>query len=87
MISIIKYLITLLSHKFVYINENKITFLCLVEEVNDKLAFAFLNDVKKKLLQQYDYTQLCSYNSFQLNEFTDVIKQYMVSFIIIVELL
>jgi hypothetical protein len=66
------------NHKFYYINENRITYLCLVEGLNDAAAFAFLNDVKKKLIQSYDYTQLSNYNTFQLNEFTDVLKQFMV---------
>ena len=69
------------NHKFYFINENKITYLCLVEGLNDSAAFAFLNDVKKKLIQSYDYTQLSNYNTFQLNEFTDVLKQFMVHII------
>ncbi len=70
------------NHKFIYINENKITYLCLIEGLGDSVAFAFLNDIKKKLLQSYDYNSLCNYNTFQLNEFTDTLKQFMVRYII-----
>jgi hypothetical protein len=66
------------NHKYIYINENKITYLCLVEGMNDNTAFAFLNDVKKKLLQTYDYNTLFTYSSFQLNEFNNTIKKFMV---------
>ncbi len=65
------------SHKFLYINENKITYLCLIEGINDSTGFAFLNDVKKKLIQSYDYNSLCSYNTFQLNDFNDTLRQFM----------
>lgn len=71
--------ITYDNHKFIYINENKIIYLCLVEGMSETAAFAFLNDIKKKLLQSYDYNSLCTYNTFQLNEFNETIKQFMVS--------
>jgi hypothetical protein len=65
-------------YKFHYINENKITILSLSEGVGDDQAFAFLNDVKKKLLNNYEIGRLTSYSAFQLTEFADVLKQYMV---------
>ena len=45
--------------------------------MNDASGFAFLGDIRKKLMQSYDYITLCNYSSFQLNEFTEVLKQYM----------
>jgi len=50
--------------------------MCLTEGMSDATGFAFLEDIKKKLLQNYDYSVLCNYNTFQLNEFTEVLKQY-----------
>lgn len=51
--------------------------MCLSDGIGDESAFAFLNDLKRKLLQTYTYESLVNYNTFQLTEFTDVIKQYM----------
>jgi hypothetical protein len=68
----------LFRHKFHYINQNKIIFLCLSEQMTDTNAFAFLNDIKIKLFQSYNYETLNEYSAFQLTEFTEILKQYMV---------
>ncbi len=70
--------ITYDNHKFVYIYENGLIYLCLTEQMKDKVAFAFLTDIKRRLLQTYNYDSLTTYKSFQLNEFTDVLRQFMV---------
>ena len=52
--------------------------MCLTEGINDASAFAFLNDISKKLMQEFDYKSLFSYNSYQLGDFTEILQQYMV---------
>lgn len=74
-------------HKFHYINSNKITYLCLSEGMDDETVFAFLNDIKKKLLQNYDFEKLSTYAAFQLNEFTETLRNYIVHLKLILELL
>ena len=48
------------------------------ENTNEQLAFSFLNDIKKKFIQNYDYDKICGFQAYQLNEFVQVLKQYMV---------
>ena len=75
-----KYSIDYDKYKFHYINENKITYLCLCDQMSDNTAFAFLADIKKKLLQSYEIENILSLNAFQLKEFSEVLKQFMVNF-------
>jgi hypothetical protein len=77
-----KILYKFFRHKYYYINENKVTIMCLAEELSDDMAFAFLYDIKKKLLNTYDYDKLSGYSSFQLSEFTEQLKSYMVKHIL-----
>ena len=57
--------------------------MCLTEGINDLQAFAFLNDISKKLMQEYDYNSLWSYNAYQLGDFTEILQQYMVIVLLI----
>jgi hypothetical protein len=68
-------------YKFHYINENKITYMCLSDGINDETAFAFLNDVRKKFLTSYDYDKVMSMGSFQIKDFPETLKQLMVNMI------
>ena len=75
-------------YTFHYINDNEITYLCMSEITNEQLAFSFLNDIKKKFIQNYDYDKIVSFQAYQLNEFVQVLKQFMVfSLNLFVELL
>ena len=47
--------------------------------MDDENVFSFLNDIRKKLLQNYDYEKLSTFAAFQLNEFTDNLRQYIVN--------
>jgi hypothetical protein len=48
------------------------------EGLQDDLAFAYLNDVKKKFIQTYDYDKVAAFYAYQLSEFSEVLKQLMV---------
>jgi len=48
------------------------------EQVADNTVFSFLTELKKKLLQTYDYDKLMSTSAFGLEDFTDSIKQLIV---------
>jgi len=63
--------------KFNYINENDISYLCMTEGAPDQLAFAYLSDIRKKFIQTYDYDKIAGFYAYQLNEFSDVLKQLM----------
>lgn len=75
-----KYLFEYGKYKYYYINENKITYLCLCDGMSDDAAFAFLGDLKKKLLQDYEIEKILSLNANQLKSFTDELKNLMVYF-------
>ena len=67
------------KYKIHYINTEGITYLCLSEELNDENAFAFLNDIKRKLLKTNQNETILSMNAFWLsNTFTDTLTQYMI---------
>ena len=77
-----KYSVEYDKHKYYYINENKITYLCLSDGISDEAAFAFLGDLKKKLLQNYEIEKILSLNANQLKGFTEDLKTLMVFFLI-----
>jgi hypothetical protein len=77
-----KYSVEYDKHKYYYINENKITYLCLSDGISDEVAFAFLGDLKKKLLQNYEIEKILSLNANQLKGFTEDLKTLMVFFVI-----
>jgi hypothetical protein len=73
-----KYSIDYEKYKFFYINENKITYLCLTEGISSSTAFSFLEDLKKKILNTYKNEELLSFKEYQLNGFTDELKGLIV---------
>ena len=73
-----KYKIILLRYKIQYLNENSIIILLLSENVNDKDAFSFLNEVKNELLQNFSIDELMNTNGLQLNKGTEILKKRMV---------
>jgi hypothetical protein len=50
------------------------------EGIQDEIAFAYLNDVKKKFIQTYDYDKVAAFYAYQLSEFSEVLKQLMVNY-------
>ncbi len=81
------FILTFYRYKFHYHNEHDITFLCLSEDMNDDLVFAFLSDVRKKFIQTYDYDKLAGYHAYQLTEFNGTLKQLIVNTVINLDLL
>ena len=73
-----KYSIDYEKFKFFYKNENKITYLCLVEGISSNTAFSLLEDLKKKILNTYKNEELLSFKEYQLNAFTDELKGLIV---------
>lgn len=51
------------------------------ESCQEDLAFAYLGDVRKKFIQNYDYDKIAGFYAYQLTEFADVLKQLMVRLI------
>ena len=83
-----KYSIVYDKYKFFYINENKITYLCLADGISPDSAFSFLDELKKKILKTYDIDDLLSFNANKLSGFTDELKGLMVIiFLVKIELL
>lgn len=62
------------NHKFCYINENGITFLCLSKDMEDKTMISFLIDVKNALYKTYDYNTILTAHAYQMGSFTNTIK-------------
>ena len=73
-----KYKNIFLRYKIQYVNENNIIILLLNENVNDKDAFSFLNEVKNELLQNFSIDELMNTNGLQLNKGTEILKKRMV---------
>ena len=73
-----KYIFKYNRFTFHYTNENEITYICMTENINEKHAFSFLNDIRKKFIQNHDYGKIITLQAYSLNEFTDVLRQYMV---------
>jgi len=66
------------KYKFFYINENKITYMCLCEGVSSDIAFCFLSEIKKKIFKKYRIDQLNSFNNNHLFAFSKELKILMV---------
>lgn len=50
----------------------------MTEGANDSTAFAYLSDLKKKFIQDYDYDRIASFHAYQLTEFEGTLKNLMV---------
>ena len=65
---------------FHYVNEDGVSALCMTDKkMNRKLCFAFLQDVKKKLAEDYSSRDLEFAKTNQLSQFQNVIKDKIVS--------
>ena len=51
----------------------------MTENALDELAFCYLNDIKKKFIQNYDFDKVASFHAYHLTDFADVLKQLMVN--------
>lgn len=63
---------------FSYINENEITYMCMSEQMQDDVTYAFLSDVRRKFIQNYDFDKIAGFNAYQLTEFSEILKQFIV---------
>jgi len=65
---------------FHYINEEGLTLLCMTDKkLNKKVAFAFLSDLRKDLMQTYTPRELENAKAYGLSTFTDKIRLKIVS--------
>jgi len=70
----------LADYLFHYINEDSLTVLCMTsKDINRKLAFAFLVDVRKRLFDFYAPHELQNARAFGLKTFSSELKEKMVS--------
>ena len=58
----------------------------MTEEATEQLAFAYLSDVRKKFIQTYDYDKLAGFYAYQLTDFVEILKHYMVFKYILISL-
>lgn len=70
----------LADYLFHYINEDSLTILCMTsKEIQKKLAFAFLADVRKRLHDTYQPHELIAAKAFGLKTFQTDLKEKLVS--------
>jgi len=50
----------------------------MTDNASEEIAFCYLNDIKKKFVQNYDFDKIASLHAYSLTEFEEVLKQYMV---------
>lgn len=68
---------------FHYINDNGLSVLCMTDKkFNRKQAFAFLQDVKKALLEYYTQRDITNAGTFGLRTFQETISDKIVSFLL-----
>ena len=64
---------------FHYINEEGLTVLCMTNKtIQHKIAFAFLGDVRKQLLNTYTPRELENAKAYSLATFVDKLREKMV---------
>jgi hypothetical protein len=65
---------------FHYINEDGLTVLCMTDkDIQKKVAFAFMADVRKQVLQTYTPRELENAKAYQLSTFIEKLREKMVS--------
>ena len=69
--------ITYDKYTFHYIINNDFTYLCLTENCNKELAFAFLRDLQYEFLSKYQINSFSSFTAYQLTEFDKAIKMLL----------
>lgn len=62
-------------YKFHYINENKITFMCLSEGRDDKSIISYLKEIRDCLYKTYDYEVVLNAHAFQMKAFSKSIQE------------
>ena len=71
------------DYLFHYINEDQLTIMCMTSnQTQSRLAFTFLADVRKRLLESYNTYELENAKAFALKTFTVELKDKMVSIVI-----
>ena len=70
----------LADYMFHYINEDQLTVICMTsKDMQKKLAFAFLADVRKRLFDFYSPHELQNAKAFGLKTFSSELKEKVVS--------
>ena len=70
----------LADYMFHYINEDQLTVICMTsKDMQKKLAFAFLADVRKRLFDFYSTHELQNAKAFGLKTFSSELKEKVVS--------
>lgn len=65
---------------FHYINEDGITIMCMTDKaIQKKIAFAFMQDVKKSLINTYTLRELENAKAYALPTFTETLREKTVS--------
>ena len=73
-----KYKIDYNQYKIQYIYQNNIIILLLSENIDDKIAFAFLEDVKFEIFENFSIEELSNTNGLHLNKGKEILKQMMI---------
>jgi hypothetical protein len=68
---------------FHYINEDGMTVMCMTDKAaNKKIPFAFMQDIKKTMLATYTLREIENAKAYQLNTFTQKIREKLVNIIL-----
>ena len=62
------------SYNFYYEDERDLTYLCICKNLNEDVAFSFLNDLKKSFLKKYDHNIIQGAYAYQLRDFVEEMK-------------
>lgn len=65
------------NYKIYYVNHNNITIMLLGEGLKDSIAFSFISEVEKGLLETVNEDELNNCNQFQLTKGTKILEKYM----------
>lgn len=63
------------NHKFHAINDKGVTYLCLSDNMDDKIIISFLKDVQLNLNRQYDSDYILAAPAYKLSAFEKQIKE------------
>jgi vesicle-associated membrane protein 7 len=70
----IKFLKYFFSYNFFYEDERDLTYLCICKNLNEDVAFSFINDLKKSFLKKYDQNTILGAYAYQLRDFVEEMK-------------
>ena len=53
--------------------------MCMTEDYSENQTFAFLSDLRKRFIKEYDFDKIAGAHAYELKEFEPVLKELMVN--------